>query len=150
MTHPGTLRGIAIRSAKRAPMEELCDSEILEDAGVAGDFGRRPGRSQVTIVSAEKWAGACAELGVDIPWPARRANLCVAGVDLEPIPGRQLSVGAAVLEITGETDPCYRMDQARAGLQAALRPDARGGVRCRVVRGGRIKIGDAVTLLKDA
>jgi acetolactate synthase-1/3 small subunit len=34
---------------------------------------------------------------------------------------------AVVLEITGEADPCRRMEQQFAGLQNALTPDARGG-----------------------
>jgi MOSC domain-containing protein YiiM len=123
--------------------------EIFARAGLAGDFGRKPGKAQVTIVSAERWAAACAALGADLPWTARRANLLVSGIDLDVVPGRQLAIGRVVLQITGETDPCHRMEEARAGLRAALTPDARGGVRCRVIAGGRIGVGDTVTILED-
>ena len=55
-------------------------------------------------------------------------------------------IGDLVLEITGETDPCSRMDEARQGLRLALTPEWRGGVCCRVVTGGDIAVGDAVRL----
>jgi hypothetical protein len=34
-------------------------------SGLSGDAHRKPGRAQVTIVSAEKWADACVALGAD-------------------------------------------------------------------------------------
>ncbi len=149
MTQAGKLTDIATRSAKRAPMVHHQAIEISASGGLAGDFGRKPGKAQVTIVSAERWDAACAALGEDVPWSERRANLLVSGIDLDVVPGRQLAVGNVILEITGETDPCARMDEARAGLRAALTPDARAGVRCRVISGGSIKIGDAVAVVED-
>jgi len=113
-------------------------------AGLVGDANRKPGPAQVTLVSWEKWQAACAALGADLPWSLRRANLLIDGVSLIPDVGRRISIGAAVLEITGETDPCQRMDEAHMGLRAALTPDARGGVRCRVIVGGSIALGDPV------
>jgi MOSC domain-containing protein YiiM len=56
-------------------------------------------------------------------------------------------VGEAVLEITAETKPCQVMEAAHHGLRSALKPDWRGGVCCRVISGGKIRIGDPVELL---
>jgi MOSC domain-containing protein YiiM len=63
-----------------------------------------------------------------------------------PIPraGAKLVIGDLVLEVTQETQPCHLMDEAHFGLRAALKPDWRGGVCCRVVEGGTIRIGDRV------
>lgn len=141
--------GIATRNAKRAPMVQHDAVEIFQSTGLAGDFGRKPGKAQVTIVAAARWDDACAALGAGVPWTARRANLLVGGIDLAAVPGRRVAIGNVILEITGETDPCRRMDEAHKGLRAALTPDTRGGVRCRVITGGSIKIGDPVTILKD-
>jgi len=38
------------------------------------------------------------------------------------------------------------MDEASPGLREALEPDWRGGVCCRVLKGGLIAVGDEVTL----
>ena len=51
------------------------------------------------------------------------------------------------LEVTGQTCACARMEEARAGLLKALAREWRGGVTCRVLVGGAVRIGDAVEVL---
>lgn len=139
-----SLRGIAIRPAKRAAMIARASAVIHANAGVDGDFGRRPGRSQITLLSEEAWRAACDAVGAVLPWTTRRANLLVAGIPLQPLAGSRIVIGAVVLEVTMETEPCARMDAAHMGLRRALTPMARGGVRCRVIAGGPIAVGDGV------
>ena len=88
-----------------------------------------------------------AELGGEpSPWTFRRANLLVAGIALPREPGARLRIGDAVLEVTGECDPCQVMDRQRPGLRAALEPDWRGGVTCRVLMGASLRLGDPVAV----
>ena len=145
----GTLLGIAYRDGSRLPMREIDAARISLDAGVASDFrGRKRGRRQVTLLCAEKWRAACAELGIELPWTTRRANLLVNGLPIGPeCVGRTLRVGTAVLRITQETDPCGRMDEQYRGLKRALLPDWRGGACCEVVEDGDIAVGDPVRFL---
>ncbi len=142
----GRLLGIATRHASRAPMETHPAATVSPEAGVAGDFRGRPGERQVTVLSREGWVRACAQVGVELPWTTRRANLLVEGVELTETAGARLRIAALLLEITRETDPCARMEAQHAGLQRALTPDWRGGVCCRVVEGGSICVGDPVVL----
>ncbi len=142
---PGRLRGIATRPAKRAAMITRAAAEILAHAGIAGDFARKRGKRQVTVLSEEAWRAACDELGAGLPWTMRRANLLVAGIPLQPRAGSRIVIGEVILEVTGETDPCKRMDEQRQGLRAALTPHGHGGVTCRVVAAGKIAVGDDVT-----
>ncbi|MBX9814490.1 MAG: MOSC domain-containing protein, partial [Sphingomonas sp.] len=86
------------------------------------------------------------ELGADLPWWERRANLLVAGLDLPRAPGVVLRIGDVRLEVTIECDPCQRMDELLPGLQAALRPDWRGGICARVLSGGVVAVGDRVEI----
>jgi len=144
----GRLIGIARRERKRAPMEELERARVETASGVAGDFRGKPGRRQVTVLTAPGWQAACAELGRELPWTTRRANLYVDGIPLADSTGQRLVIGSLVLEITGELDPCSRMDEADEGLCRALTPDWRGGVTCRVLAGGEIGVGDGVRLEK--
>ena len=53
------------------------------------------------------------------------------------------------LEVTGQTYPCLRMEEAHAGLLSALAKDWRGGVTARVLAGGVVALGDAVEVLVD-
>jgi MOSC domain-containing protein YiiM len=145
----GRLVSIARRDRKRAPMEVLDRARITGDAGVEGDFRGRPGKRQVTVLASEDWQAACAELGRSLPWTDRRANLLIEGIPLPRRTGSRLVIGAAVLEITGELDPCSRMDEASDGLREALTPDWRGGVTCRVLADGDVRVGDAVDTEMD-
>ena len=146
----GTLLAIAGKASKRADMVTAHETEITLENGVAGDWRGRPGPRQVTIVSQESWRDACNELGQQVDWIERRANLLVDTVDLRSADGEIVRVGDAVLRVTGELEPCSRMDEACMGLQKALQPEWRGGVTCQVIRGGRIRIGDPVEIVSDS
>lgn len=145
-----SLEAIAIRSASRAPMQELPVTTISTSKGVEGDSRGKPGKRQVTVMSQESWHKTCADLNIDLPWTTRRANLLVSGVEFGPQDvGKILVIGDAQLEITREADPCRRMDEAQPGLKQALVGDWRGGVCCRVLQAGQIRIGDRVNLVKQ-
>ena len=146
-----TLIGIARHAAPRGAMETLERVLITPERGVEGDCkGRfKPGgrnRRQVTLIEAGDWARAMAELGADLPWWSRRANLLIDGLDLPQRAGAILRIGTVRLEVTIECDPCQRMDELVPGLQAALRPDWRGGACARVLSGGMVAIGDRIEI----
>jgi MOSC domain-containing protein YiiM len=148
----GYLRGIAFKRTRRGAMETAAHSNISVTKGVANDrLGSTSKRRQVTVLRAEDWAAACAELGVDLPWTSRRANLLVEGLpSFKGKTGEQLRIGSCVLEITGECDPCSRMDEVCNGLQAVLAVDWRGGATCRVLFEGDVAIGNEITLKVEA
>lgn len=127
-------------------MQLLERAEIRSSTGVAKDFRGRPGDRQVTVVTSRAWRDACAALGREVEWTLRRANLLVDGIDLPRSVGAVLCIGSAELLVTGETAPCSRMDEQSPGLTAALQPDWRGGVTCRVLRAGTVALGDRVSV----
>lgn len=143
----GRLIGIARRERKRACMESLERANISGETGVANDFRGKPGKRQVTVLSAEAWAAACSELGRQLPWTTRRANLLVEGVELPKRCGDIIEVGDVRLRVTMEVAPCNRMQEQCSGLRAALTPEWRGGVACEVLQGGPVRIGDCVSVL---
>ena len=67
-------------------------------------------------------------------------------MELPQAKGAVLSVGPVFLEVTGQTYPCARMEEARPGLLKALARDWRGGLTCRVVAGGHIAVGAVVNV----
>lgn len=137
--------------ASGAPMRGLDRVEVRADVGLVGDRNARAGsHGQVTLVQAETLAAAEAELGRPIPPGGTRRNVTVAGVELDPRPGRRLRLGPVLLETTGPAEPCRLMDELLGdGAEQALR--GRAGVRARVLEGGRLRVGDAVgTVSGDA
>ena len=146
----GTLAAIATHATPGAPMVPHDAAELRPGVGVVGDVpGRSPAR-EVTVVDRAAWRSACRELGQDVPWTARRANLLVTGLDLRASAGCELRIGAVRLRVTGETLPCRIMDRQRAGLRRALEPDWRGGATCTVLAGGSVAVGDTVELIRGA
>ncbi len=150
-TDVGRLIGIARKAERRAPMETLVRGVVTVDGGLAGDHrGSKYPKRRITVLSAQLWRAALSDLpddAADLSWTARRANLLVDGVDLPRAPGGVLQIGPVVLEITGQTNPCKRMDEAYPGLLKALHPDWRGGVTCAVREGGEIVLQDAVRVV---
>ena len=141
----GGLLGIARAPARRAPLIPMDTGEIGIADGLKGDVrGKKRGR-QVTVLFREGWESACGELGVELPWTTRRANLFIAGVPV-PSEGARIVIGALVLEVTQETQPCQVMEAAERGLRRALTPEWRGGVCCSVIAGGIIRVGDKVEI----
>jgi MOSC domain-containing protein YiiM len=143
----GRLAGIARRDEKRAPMETLEHADVSDQTGVSQDFRGKPGERTVTVISARAWREVCAELGQEIPWTTRRANLLVDDIDLPRSAGPVIEVGELRLKVMVEVAPCSRMDEQVAGLTTALKPDWRGGVGCTVLQSGSIAIGDPVTVI---
>ena len=142
----GRVLAIARREKSRAPMEEIGSASVTLEAGVEGDIRGKPDERQVTVLTRESWQAACEELGKDIPWTTRRSNIMIEGLKVEGKLGQTIRIGDLALQITGETDPCSRMEEQVAGLRQALTPDWRGGVTCRVVASGNVAVGDAVEL----
>jgi MOSC domain-containing protein YiiM len=145
----GRLIGIARRLRRRVPMEEAGLGIISVEAGLAGDYkGAKFPSRQITVLAREAWEAAAARIGdPGLPWTARRANLLVEGVELPRAKGGLIGVGPVRLEVTGQTYPCVRMEEAKAGLLKALAWEWRGGVTCRVLAGGPIALGDPVEVL---
>ena len=142
------LLDIAFRSNSRAPMQTRKEAMVSKVAGVEGDFRGKPGKRQVTVMSIEQWKLACDEVITTLPWTVRRANLLVDGVSFNSsMVGQQIKIGQCILYVTGETDPCPKMDAQHQGLTQALTPDWRGGVCCRVIADGRIKVGDRMMMI---
>ena len=87
MSDQATLQGIAVRGASRAPMREVQEASVTVTDGIVEDY-RGTGLRQVTFIDAGQWRQVVGELGVELPWHTRRANLLVDGLDL-PAYGRQ-------------------------------------------------------------
>ena len=144
------LMSIAIKYKKKGAMQVFESVQITKKYGVANDFRGKPGKRQVTVLSYHAWSKTCVELNSPLSWLTRRANLLVDELDLYQTTGKAIAIGKVRLLITGETDPCARMDESHPGLFNALLTNWRGGVCCQVVEEGEISINDTVEIIEYA
>lgn len=154
----GTLEGIARRERSRGAIQTLDAAIVTTGFGVEGDFRGKikpggKGRRQISLLEAESWAQAMADLGLAgdslLPWTSRRANLLTHGIRFPREAGSIIAIGDSLrIQITVECDPCFRMDEIFPGLSGALLPDWRGGLLGKVISDGTIAVGDAIRIEK--
>jgi MOSC domain-containing protein YiiM len=123
---------------RRLPMEELSETEALEDSGIQGCAHARPGgKRQVLLVDRETLDAMSLGPGVI------RENITTEGLNVHSlVPGQQLRVGKARLEVSAVCTPCDQLEKVRPGLRRELR--GRRGMLCRVIEGGVIRRGDPI------
>lgn len=141
----GRISGIALRGRDRGPMHEVSEVRAHPNGGLENDVKSSLERG-LTLLAARQWEQVVSELGVELPWHTRRANILIETEGLGHLIGRKLRVGEAEMEVLAETKPCAQMETLHKGLRAALAGDCRGGVHGQITRGGLIRTGDAVSL----
>ena len=141
----GAVAWIGVRPGRREPVAVLDAVEAIAGRGLAGDRYASGGKRAVTLIQAEHLEALGRVLGASAPDPGvLRRNLVVAGINLLALRKRRFRVGAAVLEGTGTCEPCSRMEEALGpGGWNAMR--GHGGITARVIEGGAIRLGDALT-----
>lgn len=146
----GQVEWIGIRAAHRAPVEEVREVYVSVENGLAGDhYSKVGGKRQVTLIQAEHLDAVANILKKNkIDPAATRRNIVISGINLQAFKDRQFQIGEVVLEMTGLCHPCTRMEEnLGAGGYNAMR--SHGGITAKVVSGGTIRVGDAVSLRKN-
>ena len=60
-----------------------------------------------------------------------------------------IHIGQLQLLITGETEPCFKMDWVHPGLSFVLNDKFRAGVTCKVLNNADIQVGDMVHITEQ-
>ena len=148
----GRVVALFVAPAAGAPMErreavEVTETGLVGDRYVTGEgsFSRWPGPHRaVTVIAAEALREAEAAFGVSLSEGQHRRNVVVAGVDLETLLKQTFRIGGAVFRGERRCAPCRYLVRV-TGQEAvfdALR--GRGGLRCRVIEPGAIRLGDRI------
>ena len=147
---PGTVRWIGLRPLRREPLISVESAEAVAELGLEGDhrMKKTPGSGrQVTLISREFIGQIEQHTGLkDIEPAILRRNIVVEGLNLNALRRQRFRVGNALLEATQLCHPCARMEQALGpgGVAAML---GYGGLCARIIEGGLIRVGDAVSVV---
>ena len=151
----GTIEHIHIASEASKPMVSLLEAEVIAGCGIKGDrYANKtgtysnystPGR-HVTLIEVEVVEDIAQRLGIPIAPHETRRNVTTRDIELNLIVGKHIQLGEVVLEVIRFCDPCAYLQHllGRPVLQPLV---GRAGIRCDVVNGGTIHIGDALTVL---
>lgn len=141
----GRVDWIGLRPARDVPMREVGKADARDGLGLVGDrYQGGSGKRGVTLLQAEHLPAIASLAGHARVLPATlRRNLLVSGIPLIALKDRRFRIGEVLLEGTGPCDPCSRMEDALGpGGYNAMR--GHGGICARILRGGEIRLGDAV------
>jgi MOSC domain-containing protein YiiM len=151
----GKLLAIAIARQAKGPMENIDAVEVVAGEGLVGDRygagigaaqlqGRRKPENEVTLIASEAITAANDEFNLTIEHLDTRRNLLTEGVPLNDLVGKTFRVGPVLLKGLELCEPCgYLEKRTFPGIKLAL--NHRGGLRCCVVQGGEITVGDPIT-----
>lgn len=159
---------VSVNSSSLHEFSKSQHSEIrlVEGIGVEGDAhaGRtvqhlhpkaknpdRPNLRQIHLIHAELFE-VLAQKGYSVGAGELGENITTRGIDLLHLPeGTVLTIGKAMIRITGLRSPCYQIDRFQPGLMSHLIEDARNrrylcGVMGTVESGGMVRPGDAISV----
>ena len=154
MAEGARLVAIAVARQAKGPMENVGEIEAVAGEGLRGDRygagigaaqfqGRRKPENEVTLIACEAIEAANDEFNLTIDHLDTRRNLLTEGVSLNDLIGKTFRVGAVLLKGLERCEPCgYLQSRTFPGIKAALK--RRGGLRCCILQGGQIRVGDKI------
>jgi MOSC domain-containing protein YiiM len=139
---------IAISKKKGTPKCPVDEAVVIEDHGLEGDGHAGPGHRQVSLLSAESIDGA-RDQGLDVDFGDFAENIATRGVDWKRVPlGTRIRLGSTVLlEVTQIGKTCHNRCAIYYRAGDCIMP--REGIFARVLTGGLIHCGDAVSIAQD-
>jgi len=128
------------------PVDEV---DVRTQGGLVGDRYENSRHRHISLFSTGEMADASERFGEVIDPALTRRNVLIDGGLLPRTPGTLLALGELELEVVRDAAPCKMLDmEIGDGAKTAMR--RRAGVICRVLRGGRLALGDRLAELSAA
>ncbi|MDN0062591.1 MOSC domain-containing protein [Mediterraneibacter glycyrrhizinilyticus] len=143
----GKVIAVCTSPAKGTQKTNVKEAEFIEDYGIAGDAHAGKWHRQVSLLSYDKIEEFRAR-GAEVEDGAFGENLVVEGIDFRSLPvGTRLCCGEVILEMTQIGKECHHGCQIYQKMGDCIMP--REGVFAKVIRGGKIRIGDEMKVAED-
>ncbi|WP_454042751.1 MOSC domain-containing protein [Cellulosimicrobium sp. Marseille-Q8652] len=141
MSEPPRVHSVHVAKARRLPTRTVPEVEAEEGRGLVGDRYHGSKHRHVTVQTLADLAAASAELGQEIDPGLTRRNVTLTYGDLPTKPGSFLTLGDVELQVLRIAAPCRLLDDwiAPGAMRSMHR---RGGVVCRLLSSGTIRVGD--------
>ena len=148
----GNVEGIFISAEFEQLPEPVEEVEVIPGKGIRGDRYFVPeGREQrggdaghdLTLIEAEALEALEAEQGIALAPAASRRNVLTRGIGLNDLVGKRFRVGEVECEGVELCEPCNHLEGlTQPGVMRGM--VHRAGLCAEVLRGGSIRVGDAV------
>ena len=144
---PAKIEAICTSSEKGVVKTSVDQAELRVKHGIVGDAHAGDWHRQISLLATDSIAKMKVILP-DLPDGAFAENVVVSGMELKSLPiGSKLTLGATVLEVTQIGKECHQGCAIREATGDCVMP--REGIFCKVIEGGTIRPGDAVSAVFD-
>ena len=141
----GEVLAVCLSEKKGTQKTAVPEAELREDWGVVGDAHAGHWHRQVSLLAFEA-IDAFRKKGAEVDFGAFGENLVVEGFDLKNLPvGTRFQVGECLLELSQIGKACHSHCNIYKTMGDCIMP--REGVFTVVLRGGKVKPGDKITMI---
>ncbi|WFU37311.1 MOSC domain-containing protein [Bradyrhizobium sp. CB82] len=147
----GVVRFLHITPRSFLPMRAMPTLTLIAGKGIDGDrymIGEgfyshlRAEDAQLTLFEVEALVAIKRDSGIELSPEEHRRNVTVEGMPLNHLVGCQFWLGETLLQGTRLVPPCRHIEKV-TGKRIAKHLINRGGLYCKILQGGIVRIGDA-------
>lgn len=143
----GKIIAVCTSPEKGTQKQNVGSALLVEDWGIQGDAHAGKWHRQVSLLSYDR-VEEFRTRGAQVEPGAFGENLLVESFDFKSLPvGTRFGCNGAVLELTQIGKQCHAHCQIYRQVGDCIMP--REGVFTRVLRGGVVRVGDELTILKE-
>ena len=139
---------VCISEKKGTAKKMIDEANLIIEFGMEGDAHAGKWHRQISLLALEK-IEAFNEKGGDVNFGDFGENLVVSGIELNKLPvGQRLTIGEEVeLEVTQIGKQCHDKCEIFYRVGQCIMPT--NGIFTRVLKGGKVKVGDEVILIEN-
>ena len=141
---------IGISKKNGEKINEINEIEILAGKGIVGDrhfHDSNNHKGQITLIEKENIDYYNNKYKTEISYIDFRRNIITEGVELNNLIKKEIEIGTVKIFPYELCKPCLHLEQMVNGKDIIKEFIRRGGLRCKVLISGKIKIGDKIRIL---
>ena len=147
MSRTGEVVAVCVSDRKGVPKQDVGSAELRVNWGLVGDAHAGDWHRQVSLLALESIEKMRAK-GLKVGPGSFAENITTRGLELYTLPvGTRLRLGTALVEVTQIGKVCH--DRCAVYYQAGDCVMPREGIFVKVLRPGRVAVGDVVEVLTD-
>ena len=141
---------IGISKKNGEKVNEINEIEILAGKGIVGDrhfHDSKNHKGQITLIEKENIDYYNNKYKTEISYIDFRRNIVTEGIELNNLNKKEIEIGTVKIFPYELCRPCLHLEQMVNGKDIIKEFIRRGGLRCKVLASGKIKIGDKIRIL---
>ena len=143
----GKILALCISEKTGTLKTEINEANFIEDFGIENDAHAGKWHRQVSLLEFNK-IDEFRKKGANVDFGAFGENIVLEGIELHTLPiGQLIKIGDVLLEVTQIGKKCHDKCQIYYQVGECIMP--KNGIFTKVLKGGKVKVGDECSLVKS-